>query len=185
MYEDHFGLLNKPFSLSPDASCFFMSKQHASAIASMQYSMLNNAGIILISGEAGCGKTLLVRRIASDQDDSVRMGFITNTHVDFGRVTPWILSAFELPASPTDEVEMQTVLGSFLDDMEDQQKRVVLVIDEAHNLGSEALEELRLLLNENTSEHRGIQLVLLGLLKKVCERRVPPHQNAVGKNAAR
>ena len=163
MYEEHFGLLNKPFSLSPDASCFFMSKQHALAIASMQYSMLTNAGIVLISAESGCGKTLLVQRIASILGDSVRMGFINNTHVDFGRLTPWVLSAFELRASPTDEVEMHRVLGKFLDDMEDQQMRVMLVIDEAHNLSLEALEELRLLLNENTSETRGIQLVLLGL----------------------
>ena len=163
MYEAHFGLLNKPFSFSPDASCFFMSKQHAVAIASMQYAMLSNAGIILISGESGCGKTLLMERIASNLDDSVRMGFVRNTHAEFGRVTPWILSAFELRASLTDEVAMREVLRKFLDDMEDQQKRVVLVIDEAHNLSSQALEELRVLLNENTSERRGIQLVLLGL----------------------
>lgn len=128
----------------------------------MQYSMLSNTGMILISAESGCGKTLLVRRLASTLDDSVRMGFINNTHADFGRVTPWILSAFELQASSTDEVEMQMALGKFLDDMEDQQKRVVLVIDEAHNLTDDALEELRLLHNETTSEGRGIQLVLLG-----------------------
>lgn len=163
MYEAHFDLLNKPFSFSPDASCFFMSPQHSLAVASMQYALLSSAGLIVISGESGCGKTLLVRRIASNQDDSVRIGFITNTHVDFGRVTPWILSAFDLQASPTDEVEMQEVLRKFLDDMETQEKRVVLVIDEAHNLSPAALEELRLLLNENTSEDRGIQLVLLGL----------------------
>lgn len=163
MYEEHFGLLKKPFSFSPDASCFFMSKQHALALASMQYAMLDNAGIILISAESGFGKTLLVQRVASTMDDSVRMGFINNTHSEFGRVTPWVLSAFELRASPTDELEMKEVLGKFLDDMDDQQKRVVLVIDEAHNLSPSALEELRLLLNENTSETRGIQLVLLGL----------------------
>ncbi len=162
MYQEHFGLLNKPFSFSTDASCFFMSKQHALAMASMQYAMLSNAGMILISAESGCGKTLLVRRFASNQDNSVRMGFINNTHVDFGRVMPWILSAFELHASSTDEVEMQEVLVKFLDDMEEQQKRVVLVIDEAHNLSPTALEELRLVLNENTTERRGIQLVLLG-----------------------
>ena len=162
MYEEHFGLLNKPFSSSPDASCFFMSKQHALAIASMQYSMLANAGMILISGESGCGKTLLVQRFASDLDDSVVMGFINNTNVDFGGVAPWVLAAFDLRASPTDEVEMHRVLAKFLDDMADQQKRVVLVIDEAHNLSDRALEELRLLLNENTTESRGIQLVLLG-----------------------
>ena len=163
MYEEHFGLLNRPFSFSPDASCFFESKQHALALASMQYSMLSDAGMILISAGSGCGKTLLMRRIAASLDDSVRMGFITNTHADFGRVTPWVLSAFELRASPTDGVKMQDVLREFLDDMEDQQKRVVLVVDEAHNLSDAALEELRLLLNENTSERRGIQLVLLGL----------------------
>ena len=163
MYEAHFGLLNKPFSFSPDASCFFMSKKHALAIASMQYAMLSDPGIILISGESGCGKTLLMERIASNLDDSVRMGFIRNTHADFGRVTPWILSAFELRASMSDGVAMQEALEDFLDDMEVQQKRAVLVVDEAHNLSDSAIEELRLLLNENTSEGRGIQLVLLGL----------------------
>jgi len=163
VYEEHFGLLNKPFAFSPDASCFFMSKQHALAIASMQYSMLTNAGIILISAESGCGKTLLVQRIASLLGDTARLGFINNTHVDFGPMTPWVLSAFKLRAATTDEVEMHQVLGKFLDLMEDQQKRVMLVIDEAHNLSPESLEELRLLLNLNTSESRGIQLVLLGL----------------------
>lgn len=162
VYEEFYNLLSKPFSVTPDASCFFMSRQHAEALATVQYSLLTSAGLTLVTGESGVGKTVLIRRVMSNLDDSVVVGSISNTHSDFGSILPWIVSAFELRSSMGDSVEMYGTLKSFLTEQTSQERRVVLIIDEAQNLSQSALEEVRLLTNLNTSDLHGIQVVLVG-----------------------
>ena len=162
MYEEFYNLLSKPFSGTPDASCFFMSRQHAEALATVQYSLLTSAGLTLVTGESGMGKTVLIRRVMSNLDDSVVVGSIANTHSDFGSILPWIMSAFELRSGLGDSVEMYAALKEFLREQSSQQRRVVLIVDEAQNLSHAALEEIRLLTNLNTSDDHGLQIVLVG-----------------------
>lgn len=119
-------------------------------------------GLTLITGETGLGKTLLLRRVRSNLDDSVVIGTIDNTHTDFGSVLPWVISAFELRARMNDRVDMHEVLVEFLEENAKEERRVVLVIDEAQNLSLSALEEVRLLLNLSTNDKHGLQFVLLG-----------------------
>jgi len=162
VYEEFYNLLSKPFSGTPDASCFFMSRQHAEALATVQYSLLTSAGLTLLTGESGVGKTVLIRRVMSNLDDSVVVGNVTHTHSDFASILPWVVSAFELRAGMGDSVDMYETLKTFLLEQTKAQRRVVLIIDEAHNLSQSALEEVRLLTNLNTSDDHGIQMVLIG-----------------------
>ena len=116
----------------------------------------------MVTGESGTGKTLLIRRVMGNLDDSVVVGWIANTHSDFGSILPWVLSAFELKANMGDSVDMHETLSAFLDKQASEQRRVVLIVDEAQNLSQNALEEIRLLTNLNTSDERGLQVVLVG-----------------------
>ena len=115
-----------------------------------------------MTAEAGLGKTLLMRRIHSNLDESIILGTIDNTHSDFRNVLPWVISAFELRAQMSDDVDMHETLVKFLTEQAEQGRRVVLVIDEAQNLSRSALEEVRLLMNLSTSDKHGLQFVLLG-----------------------
>lgn len=171
MYQEFYSLLGKPFSAAADASCFFMSKQHAIGLSALQYSVLTNAGLTLVTAEAGLGKTALIRRVMSNLDDSVVVGCVSNTNGDYGSIFPWILSAFELRGSMSDTLSAYEVLQGFLDKLQAEKKRAVIMIDEAQNLSNSALEEVRLLLNFNESEDRGLQVVLVGqpLLKAKLE----------------
>ncbi len=139
-----------------------MSRQHAEGLAVVQYSLLTNAGLTVVTAEAGLGKTLLMRRIHSNLDESIVLGTIDNTHSDFRNVLPWVISAFELRARMSDDVDMHETLVNFLAEQAEQDRRVVLVIDEAQNLSRSALEEVRLLMNLSTSDKHGLQFVLLG-----------------------
>lgn len=162
MYEDFYKFLGRPFSPAADPSCYFLSLQHAEALAVAQYSLLTNAGLTVITGESGLGKTLLMRRVSSNLDDSIVLGTIEHTHTDFRNILPWVISAFELRSRMSDPVEMHEVLIQFLKEQAQSDRRVVLVIDEAQNLSQSALEEVRLLMNLSSNDKHGLQFVLLG-----------------------
>lgn len=162
MYEEFYNLLRKPFSLTPDPSCLFLGRQHAEALAALQYSLLTNAGLTVLTAEAGLGKTLLINRMKTNIDSQVRIGTISNTHPDFSSILPWVAAAFELSCDMTDPTSMHGALEEFLAEQFDVGNRVVLVIDEAHNLSRSAFEEIRLLNNLNQSEGSGLQIVMVG-----------------------
>jgi len=162
LYEQFYKFLGRPFSPAADPSCFFLSRQHAEALAIVQYSVLTNAGLTVITGESGLGKTLLLRRAKSNLDETVVLGTVDNAYADLRNVLPWVISAFELRARLDDKVDMHEVLVEFLDEQASEQRRVVLVIDEAQNLSLSALEEVRLLTNLSNRDNHGIQFILLG-----------------------
>jgi len=162
VYEAFYNLLRKPFSLTPDPTCFFLGRQHAEALATLQYALLTNVGVTVLSAEAGMGKTHLINRMMSNLDDGLRVGKIDNTHPDFRSILPWAVAAFELPCEITNSVAMHSALKDFLAEQSSKDVKVALVIDEAHNLSRSAFEEIRLLTNLNVSEAVGLQIVLVG-----------------------
>jgi len=162
MYEEFFNLKERPFSLRPDPSFLYMGKYHRQALTMLNYGLRSEAGITVISGEVGSGKTTLIHHVLDRLDDDVTVGLISNTHEAFGELLEWVLMAFGLDYKNKTKTELYQVFSDFLIEEYSQNRRTVLIIDEAQNFGAETLEELRMLSNINSGKHMVLQLVLVG-----------------------
>ena len=162
MYEHFYGLREKPFALIPDPAYLFLAKRHRSALTLLEYVLMEASGFALITGEVGCGKTTVVRHFLESTQRRLNVGFITNTHPGFGHLLPWIMEALGMEvgqAGPSDQFRM---FVTHVKREYEAGRRVVLVIDEAQNLGVAGLEELRVLSNLNAGKHMLLQTILIG-----------------------
>lgn len=163
MYEEFYGFKEKPFSLLPDSSFLYMTKGHSMALTMLEYSITNEtAGICVISGEIGSGKTTLVRKLLDEMGTGFTTGLLTNTHSDFGSLLQWVSMTFGLEYKNMESVELYANFVKFVIGEYSKGKRTVLIIDEAQNLSYEALEELRMLSNINADKNQVLQLILVG-----------------------
>jgi len=162
MYEQHFGLREKPFSLTPDPSLLFLGTKHMTGLSMLRYGLMNRAGITVLTGEIGSGKTTLLRQLLGETEHDVVVGLISNTHESFGHLLQWISVAFGLPVSSDSKAVLYEQFSQFLIAQYASGKRTVLIVDEAQNLDKHALEELRLLTNINADKDQLLQLVLAG-----------------------
>jgi type II secretory pathway predicted ATPase ExeA len=163
MYEEHFGLREKPFSLIPDPEYLYLSPGHKAGLAMLEYGLLEQSGITVITGDVGAGKTTLIRNLFRNIDYSqLTVGSITNTHRTFGELMHWVASAYNIPHEGKDRVTLYRDLQDFFIKEYSQGRRVVLVVDEAQNIDAETLEELRLLSNINADKDQLIQIILVG-----------------------
>ncbi len=162
MYESFFELREKPFSLLPDPSFLFMSHQHQQALTLLEYGLLNQAGFIILTGEIGSGKTTLMRYLLTKLDPSYTIGLISNTHQSLGDLMDWVCMALDLQMDHATKLEKYQAFVDFVIDKYAKGQRVLLIVDEAQNLGIETLEELRLLSNINADKDLVLQLMLLG-----------------------
>ena len=162
MYENHFGLKEKPFSLSPDPSFLYFSKGHGLALTMLEYGVESKSGFTLISGEVGCGKTTLIRHFLGRLGEEFTVGLVSNTHTAFGELIELVLLAFDLDYKNKTSVEKYHLLETFLIDQYAQGKTTILIVDEAQNLTPNMLEELRVISNINAEKDQLIQIVLTG-----------------------
>ncbi|GMR09001.1 MAG: AAA family ATPase [Gammaproteobacteria bacterium] len=163
MYEQFYGFKEKPFSLLPDPSFLYMTKKHQMALTMLEYSLMNeSAGICVVSGEIGSGKTTLVRQLLSTMDDRYTTGMITNTHSSFGDLLQWVSMAYGLEYRGKERVELYEDFVNFMIKQYSTGKRTVLIIDEAQNMEEDTLEELRMLSNVNSDKNQVLQLILVG-----------------------
>ncbi len=157
-----YGFKEKPFSLLPDPAFLYLGREHSMAFSALEYGVLSQAGFCVITGEIGCGKTILIRYLLDQLTDDVTIGLISNTHKEFGELLLWILMSFGLPYQSKEPVELHETLNNFLISEYAQNRHTVLIIDEAQNLAPEALEQLRMLSNINADKHQLLQLILAG-----------------------
>lgn len=163
MYEQHFGLASKPFSLIPDPAYLFFSQKHKTAFAMLEYGLLEQNGITVITGEVGIGKTTLTRHLLRRiRNQQLTVGLISNTHRSLGDLHQWIAMSLNIPHNGLDKVSLFRSLQEFLIKEYGEGRRVVIIIDEAQNMDNDLLEELRLLSNINADEDQLIQLILVG-----------------------
>ncbi len=162
MYESFYGLQEKPFSTLPDPDFLFMSKRHRLALTMLEYGIRNGVGFTVLCGEIGCGKTTLVRKLLTTVDDSVTVGWVYMTQAQSGHLLEWVMLAFGQPYAATTRVELHDRFQRFLLAEYGAGRRVVLIVDEAQNLGADAVEELRMLSNINTGKDQLLQVILVG-----------------------
>ena len=162
MYEEFYHLNERPFTLSPDPSFLFFGKSHRRAMNVLEYGVASDAGITVISGEVGTGKTTLIRNLLSEMGDECTVGMITNTQHDFGDLLKWVLHAYGVDVDENDRVKLYKQLVDFITREHQIGHRVILIIDEAQNLGAEALEDIRMLTNINVDKEIVLQLILVG-----------------------
>lgn len=162
MYEQFFGLAEKPFSIQPDPSFLYWGRTHRLAYAMLEYGVLNHAGISVITGEVGCGKTTLVHRLLDQLSESHTVALLSNIQEGRGDLLSWVLMGFGQPFADTNHVALFSQLQSFFIGEYAKGKRVVMIIDEAQNLSMDMLEELRLLSNINAGKDQLLQLILVG-----------------------
>ncbi|MFP5504801.1 MAG: ExeA family protein [Gammaproteobacteria bacterium] len=162
MYEAHFGLREKPFSLLPDPSFLYLSDKHRMALALLQYGLSNQAGFTAITGGIGTGKTTLIRHLLNNMEQDVTVGLISNTHRSFGELLQWILLAFNLEHAGKSKVELDQTFVDFMIREYAAKRRTVLIVDEAQNMAADTLEELRMLSNVNADKDQVLQVILVG-----------------------
>jgi type II secretory pathway predicted ATPase ExeA len=173
MYEQYYGLREKPFSLAPDPSFLYLARRHQHALTMLEYVLGEASSFALITGEVGCGKTTVVRHVLESVELVLNVGFVTNTHTAFGTLLPWILEALGLGGGADAPSEQYRRLVEHARNEYTAGRRLVLVVDEAQNLGIQGLEELRVLSNINEGKRTLIQTILIGQpeLRRLLQRR--------------
>lgn len=162
MYEAFYHLNTKPFSLLPDSSFLYSGSEHQAAYSLLEYGILSQAPFMVLTGEPGVGKTSLLQKLIAEQGNRHKIGLITHTRYDIELLLPWILLSLGLSTKRLDPIEAYHMFTAFLAQESKSLRRVILVIDEAHNLGAERLEELRLLSNMNDGKILRLQIILSG-----------------------
>ena len=163
MYESFYGLSGKPFQLNPDPAFFFGSRGHKRAYAYLQYGVYQSEGFIVITGEIGAGKTTIVRSLFEHLDsEKVVAAQIVSTQLDADDMLRAVGLAFGLPVKTVSKAILLGSLEAFLCQLATENRRALLIVDEAQNLTTRAIEELRMLSNFQLGEKGLLQSFLIG-----------------------
>lgn len=162
MHKSFFGLTRNPFQLTPDPEFLFPSKEHKKALTYLNYGIASNTGFILVTGEVGTGKTTIIRKILKNLGKDIKVARVNNTLVNSEQLISMINDDFGIETQGKDKTRMLRDLSDFIIDQYAQGYRTVLIIDEAQNLSSELLEEIRLLSNLETDKSKLLQIILVG-----------------------
>ncbi len=162
MYEDFYGLKERPFSLLPDPDFLYLSPQHKLARAYLEYGINQRVGFVVLTGEVGTGKTTLIKSLLKARESNQRLGVLYQTSVTAGDLLEVLLKEFEVRGRYASRTERLAAFNQFLITAYSKGEHVVLLVDEAQNLAPEALEELRLLSNLQTEKEPLLQVILVG-----------------------
>lgn len=162
MYSDHFGFHKRPFDITIDSHFFFTNPAHDEAYAALRYGVYERRGCLVLIGEAGTGKTTLLRYLMDNLDDSIHVVFFDKTTLTFEELLDSICQAFDLPVKTGRRLEKLQALNEFLLAAQRHGGTGVLIIDEAQNLTEEQLENLRLLSNFEAANEKLLQILLVG-----------------------
>lgn len=164
MYNDFFGFKATPFSIAPDPRYLYMTAQHRDALAHLVYGFNSDGGCILLTGEVGTGKTTICRCLLEQIPDKANVALVLNPKVSEIELLETICDELDIDY-PDGDNSVKTYtdrIYDFLIESNRRNEKTVLIIDEAQNLNSEVLEQLRLLTNLETDQHKLLQIIILG-----------------------
>ena len=162
MYQEFFGFKSKPFSLLPNTAFLYLGEMHTLALDLLEHGVAEQSGFVVITGEIGSGKTLLIRQLTRRISEAAVLGVVSNTHLAFGDMIHWVCSAFGLYHGRKDTAALHADLAAFLRERRAQNRRVALIVDEAQNLTPAALEDLRTLSTGESGDASLFQVILVG-----------------------
>jgi general secretion pathway protein A len=163
MYEKFFSLTKAPFSLVPDPECIHLTAQHADAISGLAFGVLARKGYLVLTAEAGLGKTTTLRSLSQLLGESnVQSSLIFAPTLTGPEFLELVLLNFGFTDVPLSKARRLKLLEEFLIRSDAEGKILALIVDEAHQLSPELLEEVRLLGNFESNDHKLLQIVLVG-----------------------
>ncbi len=162
MYQEFYGLKEKPFVLTPDPQFLFLGEGHLTAIESLIYGIQQKEGFMLIIGDIGTGKTTICRALLRKLDENVNTAVIFNSFLTEEELLESILQDFGFPSKGRSRKERIDALNKLFIHFLSQGKNAVLIIDEAQNLSPPVLEQIRMLSNLETEKEKMLQIILVG-----------------------
>ena len=163
VYTKFFGLNEKPFSITPDPRYLFMSRRHADALAHLVYGVSESGGFIQLTGEVGTGKTTLIRSLLEQLPEKAQIALILNPQLSAPEFLQAICQELAVDAPGDRSVKSWIdILNAYLLEAHAAGRRVVLIVDEAQQLGTDLLEQVRLLTNLETAKAKLLQIILIG-----------------------
>lgn len=164
MYTRFFGLREKPFSITPDPRYLYQSERHQEALAHLAYGVKESGGFIQLTGEVGTGKTTVTRALLNRLPEQVDVAMILNPRLNVNEFLLTICEELQiqLPVNTESNKVLVDALNQHLLSAHANGRRIVVIVDEAQNLDSEVLEQVRLLTNLETSSQKLLQIILIG-----------------------
>jgi general secretion pathway protein A len=164
MYKAFYSLKRNPFEITPDPSFLFATGRHNEALAALYYGVRRHKGFVVLTGEVGTGKTLLLRCLlqALKQNKDVAYAYVFNGRLSPVEFLQYIVSDLGLPATSKNKGELLLQIAHYVISRSQKNLTTVLVVDEAHHLSAEILEEIRLLTNLETADEKLLQILLVG-----------------------
>ena len=162
MYLQHFGLIRAPFEMTPDPAFLYLGEAHQEGLATLVYGVRARKGFVMLTGEVGTGKTTLLHALLSQLDPNTQAAFVFNPRLealDFFRL---LFDEFDIETKCSTKAEYLIALNKFLIERLERDHPTLLIVDEAQNLSSDMLEEIRLLSNLETPTSKLIQIMLVG-----------------------
>ncbi|PWT85090.1 MAG: hypothetical protein C5B57_03620 [Blastocatellia bacterium] len=163
MYERFFGFRERPFDLTPDPRYLVLTDAHREAMSTVEYAIASRKGITLLLGEAGCGKTTVIRAAIDRQPDPVHCVHLSNPALTRSEFVEMLAAQFDLSARARDSKAVLLIeLEALLRGRHDANEPTVLIVDEAQSLPLDLLEEIRLLANIETNHQKLLSVILAG-----------------------
>jgi MSHA biogenesis protein MshM len=162
MYLEHFGLHQAPFRITPHTEFFFAGGKRGATLEALIYAITHDEGIVKVSGEVGSGKTMLCRMLLEKLPDNVETVYLSNPLLSRDEILFAIAEELRIPLAEGRNHLLLRSLQERLLEIYGSGRQVVALIDEAHAMPPEALEEIRLLSNLESNRHKLLQIVLFG-----------------------
>jgi general secretion pathway protein A len=162
MYLSHYNLAEKPFQISTDPKFLWLGEKHREALAVLKYSIINNQGFVLLTGDVGTGKTTLINALVNSLDEDTIVAVVSDPKLGRLEFFNLITRAFKINKVFKDKLDFTLFFSRFLNYAYKNNKKVLLVIDEAQNISSDLLEEIRLLSNIEIPERKLLNIFFVG-----------------------